>query len=204
MHFDTIESQLRTGDLLLFSGKSWTSEGIKQLTASFWSHVGLVWRITEGPHAGTLAVWESTTLADLVDLDTDTAHPGVQRVDLRARLGACLAAGYRVGVRQLSEPLDAPRLEALEALRVELVGRPYEEGQLELLCAVCEGAFGDNEANLDSLFCSELVAEAYQRMGLLDVTHASNEFTPRDFSSVRKLRLRDGLRLSNQVRITAV
>lgn len=202
MHLDAIAPSLRTGDLLLFSGKSWSSEGIKRLTSSFWSHVGLVWRVEAGPHAGVLAVWESTTLADLPDLDTGHAHAGVQRVELRARLRQCFAAGYHVGVRHLEPAPDATMLAALDQLRLELMGRPYEQSELELLRAVYEGALGDNEAGLDSLFCSELVAEAYLRMGLLDAGVASNEYTPRDFSSIRKLRLARGHLLSRQVRIT--
>lgn len=202
MHLDELAPELRTGDLLLFSGKSWTSEGIKRLTSSVWSHVGLVWRVEDGRHAGTLTVWESTTLADLPDLDTGLARPGVQRVDLRARLRQCFASGYRVGVRQLRPGPDPAMLAALDALRLEVMGRPYEASELELLLAVYEGALGANDPALDSLFCSELVAEAYLRMGLLDPAVPANEYTPRDFSSVRKLRLALGRRLGNQVRIT--
>jgi len=52
---------------------------------------------------------------------------------------------------------------------------------LELLKSAYDGPFGKNEEDLSSLFCSELVAEAYQRLGLLTEGTPSNEFTPADF-----------------------
>jgi hypothetical protein len=41
---------------------------------------------------------------------------------------------------------------------------------------------GINKEDLSSLFCSELVAEAYQKMGLLTEQLPSNEYIPKDFS----------------------
>lgn len=74
----------------------------------------------------------------------------------------------------------------LIAFRTEVRGRPYEDNKIELIKSAYDGWLGENEEDLSSLFCSELVAEAYQRMGLLPDTVASNEFTPRDFSSSTK------------------
>ena len=52
----------------------------------------------------------------------------------------------------------------------------------------------NDEEDLSSLFCSELVAEAYQRMGILDPERSSSEYTPDDFSSARDsaLKLKSG------------
>ena len=78
-------------------------------------------------------------------------------------------------------------------LRRELNGRPYEKKHLELINALRDGPLGvENEENLSSLFCSELVAEAYQSLGLLNVDKPSNEYTPADFSALEKLQLRHG------------
>ena len=43
----------------------------------------------------------------------------------------------------------------------------------------------NDKEDLSSLFCSELVAEAYQHMGVLDPKKSSSEYTPDDFSSAR-------------------
>jgi hypothetical protein len=56
----------------------------------------------------------------------------------------------------------------VKKFRSDMAGRPYEESKLELLRSSCDDVFGDNEENLSSLFCSELIAEMYQRLGLLN------------------------------------
>jgi hypothetical protein len=61
-------------------------------------------------------------------------------------------------------------------------GTPYEESELELLGSVFD-LIPDQEEDLSSLFCSETVAEAYQRCNLLPDSVPSNEFTPKDFAS---------------------
>ena len=55
-----------------------------------------------------------------------------------------------------------------------------------------DGDLGANKEDLSAIFCSELVAEAYQSMGLLDKKHASNEFTPADFTEENTLPLLRG------------
>jgi hypothetical protein len=71
-------------------------------------------------------------------------------------------------------------------VRKELSRKPYERSQIELLKAAYDGFGGASSGeDLSSLFCSELVAEGYQAMGLLPEFPAglpSNEYTPIDFS----------------------
>ena len=78
------------------------------------------------------------------------------------------------------------------ALRREVAGREYEQDTLELIKAAYDGPFGHNEEDISSLFCSELVAEAYQRLGLLSEEKPSNEYTPADFSEKRDIALLAG------------
>ena len=77
-------------------------------------------------------------------------------------------------------------------LRRELAGRKYEADKLQLIKAAWDHAFGHNTEDLSSLFCSELVAEAYQRLGLLDENKPSNEYVRGDFSEKRVLSLLRG------------
>ena len=78
--------------------------------------------------------------------------------------------------------------------RKEVQGRPYEENKFEMICSSFDGKYlsflENEEEDLSSLFCSELVAEAYKRMGILDTTKLSSEFTPDDFSSARDYNLK--------------
>ena len=171
MRYPAIRPSLDTGDIVLFSGKGGISAGIKWFTTSRWSHVGMVLKL---PDHDLIMLWESTTLSDLSN------SVGVQLVPLSARLNTY---GGEVAIRQLSIFLDGDERARLNALRRELTGRPYEANKLELVRAAYDGAFGANTEDLSSLFCSELVAEAYQNLGLLGEDKPSNEYTPADFSA---------------------
>lgn len=204
MKYEDIRSQLKTGDILLFSGKGGISEGIKFFTLSKWSHVGMIYRFDDPRDAkGSIFCWESTTLSNLEDADTGKLTKGVQRVELSERLERCFASGYDICVRPLAKSLTEEMIRTLNDFRHEVSGRPYEKDKIELLKAAYDGIFGDNKEDLSSLFCSELVAEAYQRMGLLTQKTPSNEYTPKDFSSEKGLALELGYTFLNETAITA-
>ena len=184
--YDEIRSQLQTGDLVLFSGKGGVSAGIKWLTLCEWSHVGMVVRMPAdaGPLGDAVLLWESTNLDNLKDALDGVAKRGVQLVLLSERVQSYPG---EIAIRQLSAYRDPAMLEALSALRMKLRNRPYEQRKLELMRAALDGPFDrlHSPEDLSSLFCSELIAEAYQAMGLLPEQlegKPSDEYTPRDFS----------------------
>jgi hypothetical protein len=197
--YPDVRSDLKTGDLVLFSGASFFSGVIKWAIGGKWSHVGVVVRLASLP--GRVLLWESTTLADLPDAETGRAQAGVQLVFLSERL-ATYHGEFKL--RQLDKPVTPAMEAALATLRARLSGRPYEQDKLELINAAFAGWFGRSRGErLNSLFCSELVAEAYQAMGLLpEPPHGrpSNEYTPRDFSR-RSAKLLGGYALGRIVAI---
>jgi hypothetical protein len=202
MKYQDIRSQLKTGDVLLFSGKGQISEGIKFFTLSKWSHVGMVYRFDDPLDPdGSVFCWESTTLCDIADADTGKLTRGVQRVELSERLERCFAKGYEISVRSLSKALTDDMVRALNTFRHTVSGTPYEKNKIELIKSAYDGIFGDNKEDLSSLFCSELVAEAYQKMGILTEAKPSNEYTPKDFSSEKTLRLEHGYSFTREVDI---
>lgn len=73
--------------------------------------------------------------------------------------------------------------------------------------AALDGPFdkllGQNAEDLSNMFCSELVAEAYQQIGLLADGLPSNEYVPGDFASTAKtpLVLGQGYVLGNEIEI---
>ena len=107
----------------------------------------------------------------------------------------------RVAVRRLADITPEQRkqiyAEMLE-LRHTFQGKPYEKSKWELLLSsldIQEGFLSflrNQHEDLSSLFCSELVAAAYQRLGLLGKEKLSNEYTPDDFTSARNLQLNFG------------
>ena len=171
-----IRGRLQTGDLVLFAGKGWLSRLIQIGTASRWSHVGMVLVLLE---YNVVLLWESTTLSSLPDIVSGRGRKGVQLVALSERLrtyDGCAAVCHLKGAA-----LSDADTRALTRFRHEVRGRPYEQSKLQLIVAVFRRWCGFGE-DLSSLFCSELVAEAYQRMGLLDPDVPSNSYTPADFA----------------------
>ncbi len=185
--YSEIRDELKTGDIVLFSGKGGISAGIKWGTLSRWSHVGMILSLDEYDF---VTIWESTTLSNISDLDYQKPRKGVQLVPLSSRVNK-----YKgdIAIRQLGDvEFNSDNVKDLMQLRREVTGREYEKDTLELIKAAYDGPFGHNEEDLSSLFCSELVAEAYQRLGLLDEEKPSNEYTPADFSDKRGLELLEG------------
>jgi hypothetical protein len=196
--YEQIRKSLKTGDIVLFSGKGGVSDWIKLFTSSTWSHVGMVLRL---PQLDMVLLWESTTLSDLVDIETGKARKGVQLVPFSERMR--MYSGD-VAVRHLSQPLTSPMEKALMKFRKKASRLKYEQSKVELIKSAWDGPFGSNKENLSSVFCSELVAESYQQMGLLTEPPKgwpSNEYTPRDFSteSRQPLTLHKGYSLSREV-----
>lgn len=187
-HYDaSLRAELKTGDIVLFSGKGGASAGIKWATFSRWSHVGMVVVL---PEYDLVTVWESSTITALIDLETRMPNKGVQLVPLSTRIEQY---DGEVAIRRLEGvEFATDDIRALMQLRRELAGRKYEVDQLELIKAAWDGRFGRNTEDLSSLFCSELVAEAYQRLGLLAEDKPSNEYIPADFSEKRELKLLRG------------
>ena len=185
--YEDIRHQLNTGDLVLFRGESLFSRLIQRATRAAWSHVALVMRLPEYDY---LALWESTGLGSVPDMRSGEVTRGVQLVPLSARVRSHAGA---IAVRRLEGvTLGLHERTALMELRRELRGRPYEQSLVSLVRAAYDGAAGANAEDLGSLFCSELVAEAYQRLGLLGDGVPSSEFTPADFSAHSRLALLAG------------
>ena len=137
----------------------------------------------------------------MVDIDTGAVVRGVGLVPLedKLRTGWCSP----VAVRQL-DISDEHRKEIDEVaieLRCKYKGRLYEEHPTELIKAAVD--IGEDyiplfkneggEKSLETIFCSELVALAYQRFGLLEEDPPANEYTPEDFADSRNIVLTRGV-----------
>lgn len=177
-----IRDELDTGDLVLFSGSGPYSRVIQTATLSPWSHVGMVYCLPPD----CVFLWEAVVTSTWKDFFRgDGLKGGVRMQLLSDRLRDY--RGCEVAVRRL---LKFPRTPAvyqnLSTFRRATKQAPYERHVPELLKSVYDGPWGRNHEDLSDFFCSELVAETYQNLGLLDEAKPSNEYVPADFSSVRK------------------
>lgn len=192
LYYDQYRDQLKTGDILLFSGRGWFSTMVRMTTNSEFSHVGMV---IKDDRWDFLTIWESTKDHSLLDLESGNFSCGVQLFPLSRRLETYDGDVYFRPLEGVT--VDEGMIAELAELRRQLKGRSFERDWGELFLAAKDfGFIKDNTEDLSSLFCAELVAEAYQAMGLLrrneDGGLASNEYTPANFSEKGKLTLLKG------------
>jgi hypothetical protein len=150
---DASLSVLKTGDLVLFTGEGLARGLARWFNRSPWTHVGLVLR---GHDAAEPLLWEALC-------------GGPRRGTIAAPLAVRMARSRgRINVRCLNRPLATTQCQRLEALRQEVAERGRARGLFDLIGAADDGWVGGRRDNLGEPTDGELVAEAYQRIGLLD------------------------------------
>lgn len=168
----------------LFAGSDGTSALIRKITLSLWSHCALILVDQDG----ILYCFESTGSYD------EIMHHGVTpRVQIHLWDEVVKQYEGNVAMRHFfdSKPDDIPFVEMntpeiVNELVMKYLNTPYEYNLVELLKAV----MGDNkEGNLNSIFCSELVAQVLIDMGYLPKEKLSDNYLPKDFSSEMTLQL---------------
>lgn len=183
-NYHKIRDELKTGDIVLFTGTGLISNIIK--LSGERTHIGMIMNM---PEYDFTCLWESTTLCTLKDLESGTFIKGVQLVPLSKRI-----ATYEgdIAIRRLMDvEVDFRTNKSLLEFRRNFNGRKYEESIMSLIGSAFD-IFADKEEDLSSLFCSELVAEAYQRMGLLPEDVPSDMYSPSDFCESEGLKLLTG------------
>ncbi|WP_319524075.1 hypothetical protein [uncultured Desulfosarcina sp.] len=179
--YEDVRDQLDTGDIVLFAGKGLISMGLRIGSLCSWSHVAMVVRVKEPDVA---LIYQSTPVCKAKDFIDGKLKNGVQ---INVMSEAVRGYNGKVAVRHLSVERTPAMLEGLSRFRKEVKNRPYEDHIIQMVKAVWDGPLGEVEEDLSSLFCSELVAEAYQRMGLLPASETggkpATEYTPKDFST---------------------
>jgi hypothetical protein len=176
---------LKTGDLVLFAGAGpWHARLWPR--RSGWTHVGLVLRRDEDLEP---LLWE--------------AQEGLRHGTVLAPLATRIARfPGRIGVRCLSRPLEAATCRRLDALRQDLA-QPRPHGLLDLIAAADDGWLGARPEHLGEPMDAELVATAYQSLGLLEAVEAGGRsperFRPRHFAGGHGLELKSGYALGPEI-----
>jgi hypothetical protein len=182
----TLLSVLKTGDLVLFTRQDPGRGLFRWRGRAAWAHVGLVLR---APEDAEPLLWEAAG-----------AHGGTRVLRLVVRM-----AGFRgrMSARCLNRPLASVQCGLLDVLRQEIAARPRARGLLDLMGAADDGWLGARRDNLGDPTDAELVAEAYQRLGLLpDVAHGGvppSEYRPRQFAERHRLMLKNGYALGPEL-----
>lgn len=173
---DSLVSRFRTGDLLLFSGRGLPSDTIRLFTRSHWSHVGMLVCL---PDYEEPLLLEATAFGDAADVRTGKATAGVVLVPARTRIRE-----YRGEVawrERQGEPLSLSGQRRVARLVRHFSYRPYKHFMQALLRDVVTGF--RLRPDLSGVFCSELVAECYRRLGWLPRHERASHFVPGTFGS---------------------
>jgi hypothetical protein len=181
--FESIRGRLQTGDILLFSGRTFISHAIRLFTRSRWSHIGIIVR---DPDTNALFLWEATSCNTIEDVEFGHIPRGVQLVRLEDKVrsyNGVVAVRLLTGVDR-----NGKMMERFGWLFKRLRRAPYQNYLLEYINA----GLGFSRRATRRAFCSQLVAEAYMRMRLLRPEKPSAFYTPKDFSADRPLPLQYG------------
>ena len=186
----------RTGDIWLFRGHKAADRTVRLLTNSPVNHVAMAVTIGDLPPL----LWHTELGMSLVDVWTGTHHRGAQVHRLEDAVAVWADRyGQQAWLRQIS--INAtPEMED-ELLRTinEFSGRSFPRST----ALAREWALGRVRRGvpLEDLYCAELVAVTYQRMGLLGSDRPPNWYDPGRFWSGDHLHLK-GASLSPEVGIT--
>jgi hypothetical protein len=170
--------ELQSGDVILFSGLHHLHLRQQQITGCPWAQVALVIRLSCVPWP---LLFESTKISTCLDVKTGTVVQGVQLVRASERFSSFEGM---VALRKLTPALSENLRCRLTCFAEEVHGWPFNDSKWTAARALRRK---NRPSNSCSYFCSELAAEAYQRLGLLPSPPeglSSNNYIPADFSSI--------------------
>ncbi|HET6530760.1 MAG TPA: hypothetical protein VFH03_09125 [Actinoplanes sp.] len=197
----------RTGDIWIFRGRTGPDRAIRALTNSPVNHVGMSRGIDDMPSM----MWHAELGRSLPDLWSGTFHRGVQLHDLRDAV--CVWAnryGQRAWMRQL-EPAVTKEAED-QALRTvaRLDGTPFPSsaqmawrwvrGRVPQIRPPWRAA-PEDQADLETAYCAEVVAVTYEDMGLLPGGRPASWYDPGRFWSGDNLDLCDDYHLGTEIAV---
>lgn len=186
----------RSGDVWLFTGRKLADRAIRAATNSPVNHVGMVLAIDDLPPL----LWHAELARSLPDVWTGEYQRGAQLHRLTdAETTWVNKYGQRAYFRQL-DPIATGQMEnAALAVVEEMTGRRFPTTR-RLVSRWIRGR-ARRTVSLEDIYCAELVALTFQRMGLLDDRRPVNWYDPGKFWSGDRLQLADGVSLGPEVAV---
>ncbi len=194
---DDATDLVRTGDLWLFRGSSVADQAIRAVTNSPVNHVGMAVVLDDLPPL----MWHAELGQSLVDVWTGTHHRGVQLHDLRE---AVTVWSTRYRQRAWLRQLEAPVTRVMEDELMRVIAR--QDGTPFPATVALAGRWARGRvrrpAPVESTYCAEVVASAYQAMGLLAGDRPTNWYDPGSFWSGDELELVGDATLGPEIEVT--
>ncbi len=198
MEFDKAAGLTRTGDVWLFRGKSPADRAIRAVTNSPVNHVGMVIALEDLPPL----LWHAELGSTIPDVWAGTTHRGTQLHRLADAAGQWHHRyGQEAWMRQIDIDVTQEMEDAIMMTVAELDGRTFPATR-KLATGWVKGRVR-RDAGLEQLFCAEVVAITYERMGLLETQRPPNWYDPGKFWSGDRLAL-NGASLGPEIAVTDI
>lgn len=198
MTLDDAAAIAHTGDIWLFKGSKVADRAIRAATNSPVNHVGMAIAIDDLPPL----MWHAELGRSLPDVWTGEHQRGTQ---LHKLVDAVRVWSDKYGQEAWMRPIDieVTREQEDAVLRTinELNGRAFPRTRSLAKGWVLGRA--RRRTTVENLFCAEVVAITYERMGLLGEKRPPNWYDPGKFWSGDHLRL-DGATLGPEIEITDI
>ena len=196
IRFEDAIAAASTGDIWLFRGRSLADRAIQTVTNSPVNHVGMVVAIDDLPPL----LWHAELGRSLPDVWTGERQRGVQlhRLDDAVTTWS-QRYGQRAWVRQLEGPLQREHEDRLMQVIEHFDGRPFPTS-LGLARRWLNGRVR-RASSLETVYCAELVATTYQRMGLLPSHRPASWYDPGRFWSGDRVELVAPFALAGEVAV---
>lgn len=189
----TALSQARTGDIWLFRGPAPADTAIRMATNSPVNHVAMAVVLDDLPPL----LWHTELGHTLGDVWTGDHHRGAQLNLLAEALPVWITKyGQRAFVRELDADITPTIEHKLLGVIHRLDGRPFP--RTSRLVRYWAAGRIRRSVSLDTIYCAELIAITYQRMGLLGRDRPANWFDPGRFWSGDRLDLAEGATLGTE------
>lgn len=186
----------RTGDLLLFRGRSVADHAIRAVTNSPVNHVGMAVVLDDLPPL----LWHAELGQSLPDMWTGARHRGAQLHDLRAAVTVWSTRyDQRAWLRQLDLTVTRDMEDELLRVIARMDGTPFP-AMVALARRWVRGR-ARRAASVEATYCAELVAGTYQAMGLLGSDRPGNWYDAGSFWSGDRLELTGGAVLGAEIGI---
>ena len=196
MMLDDAVAHTRTGDVWLFRGASPADRFIRVATNAPVNHVGMAVVLDDMPPL----LWHAELGRSLQDQWTGKRQRGVQLHDLYEAVRTWHDR-YRqqAWLRQLQAEITTDMEDAVLRTIARLDGTPFPSATR--LAGRWVRGRARSRANLETLYCAELVATTYLEMGLLAEERPENWYDPGRFWSGDKLALTGGARLRREIAV---
>lgn len=186
-----------SGDVWLFRGRKLADRAIRLATNSPVNHVAMVLALDDLPPL----LWHAELGRSLPDVWTGERQRGAQLHLLTDAATTWVERyGQRAYFRQISPEVTREMEDAALAVVNEFSGRRFPT-TFSLAGHWVRGRLR-RQVSYEDIYCAELVAVTYQRMGLLGEERPTNWYDPGRFWSGDRLELADGAALGPEVAVT--